>query len=308
MFEKPDPTFEPSSGVKEAILYLHKRPITMAGVRHPGYLGIHNQTVDCMLFVAGILFELAGFCIIYYLLSQNEVGSYIPTVSVAATLIVVDFMLALAHNKFSCGISLTLEIQGLIATRQKPDTQANIKIQNSQDLLRKRKKTASGISFFIIFLAAVKLFLIYILVSDIDSSLPTILFLAVLYFGTAIIHISATGYAIRFIVSDVLYRRDISIFKKSDGQRNKTEGAHIIELEEYDEFLVGVRVGDHQIKTVLSGGNIISVKKCLLICNGLLLDSEIESFANLILDKKARAEFVYKAMELQVRMVDPTKI
>ena len=301
MFERPDPTFEPSSTTREAMLFVRTRPVVVAGVKHPGYFGNHNYTGDWVLFILALCLEALGLYAIYSVLNESEVSSFSAAAFIAGSLFVLDLVLAIVHHRFSSGINSTLEIQSMIAAR-KGGPAGNISSQNNLDRLAGRKRVAFSLSLLLVVVAGIKFALVYFLnPNDVDGSGGMLVFLAIAYPVTAIIHIRTTGYLLHAVWAAWLHSRDVEAFKKSNGVKNKiSDTPHTIELAMHDAFRSGFRVDEHEIKTIPASETI--PEQCFLLCKGLLFDVEIERFGNQIHDESARTEFVFRAMELQTRM------
>jgi hypothetical protein len=300
MFESPDPTFEPSSQTKEAMVYVRKRPVLVAGINHPGYFDLHGYTSDWIKFLLALCLEFLGLYAIFSVLQQSEVGSFAAAVFIALSLFALDLVLAIAHHRFSTGINSTLEMKALISTRL-GGTSGNIDAQNITDRLSSRKRMAFILSLLILLAAAVKFATVFFLNPDeLESVGGLLIFLAIAYSLTAVIHIRSTGYLLHALWASWFFNRDVKLFKRSKGTKNRIAQPHVIDMAIHDAFRSGIQVNEHEIKVTAADGT--SPEMCLLICRGILYDSEIEQFGNKINDDSARTEFVLRAMELQTRI------
>lgn len=291
MFERPDPTFEPSSQTKEAMLYVRKRQLSLAGIRHPGYFGIHNYTGDWILFSVALTLEAFGLYAIFATLTESEIGSFGSAAFIAIALLCLDLVLAIVHHRFASGINQTLEIKAILESR-KGGSSGNIESQKATDRLNQRRRTAFAIAFAITIVAVIKFGLVYFLnPSNMESNGGILIFLAIAYSVTATIHIRTSGYLLHALWAAYLHHRDVKKFKESSGQMNQAV-SHEIDLGSSYSYSPSVTVIPHTIDS--------SAKR--LICKGILFDAEIEKFVNEIRDGNSATELVCRAMELQTRM------
>lgn len=304
MFERPDPSFEPSSQTKQALLYVRTRPKQFGPIRHPGYLGLHGYTVDSAAFMLVLILEAAGLlATLFAIQSLDEAPPLGVSALIAAAAVGIDLVLAYFHHRFATGVNSTLAMEAILA-KQEGGREGTIRFQNTSDRISSRKRVSHILSLALILLAIIKLAFFRMAANSSDQDGATMfgvtLFLAVAYFITAIIHIRVTGYLLHALWAEFLYKQDLKRFFHSNGSDNVAQN-RVIELGPFSEFTQGIKVGTHEIaeRPTLDGASRVH----MLSATGLLLDTEIEEFSNRIQNKEAKVDLIKKAMELQLRTV-----
>ena len=304
MFERPDPSFEPSGQTKQALLYIRTRPKQFDRIRHPGYLGLHGYTGDSVAVMAVLILEGLGLlATIYAMQSLNEPPPLWVSILIAAAAVLLDIILAYFHHRFATGVNSTLSMEATLAQAEK-GREGTIRFQTTKDRISRRKRVARIFTILIISLAVIKLAFFRMAASSAEQDGATLFgvtfFLGVAYFITAYIHITKTGYLTSALWAEFLYKKDVRQFFNSNGSENIAQ-TQMIELAPFPDFSRGIKVGTHEIseRPTLDGSSRVH----MLNSTGLLLDSEISEFGNRIQDKAALTDFVKKAMELQLRMV-----
>lgn len=299
MFERIDPMFEPSSQTREAMLFVRKKPLLLSGIKHPGMFGIHAYTVDWVLFLVVLILETIGLYSFYNALEQSDTSIFTALMATGAML-VVDFVFAFYHHRFATGINSKLEIENIIAS-QKKSTEANILLQNNEDIIQNRMNKSFIFSTLLILLAAAKFGVFYMLnEGNGEIEYGAIAFMAVAYLLAAIIHIKATGFLLHAVWANWLYGRDVKSFKTSNGNACRAT-ERLIELDEHIDYQQGIEVRTHSVICESKPGS--EEKVYMLKTLGMLMDKDIEELSFKIKNDNARSHLVKKAMEIQTLLV-----
>ena len=299
MFERVDPQFEPSTQTREAMLYVRKKPMLISGISHPGLFGVHAYTVDWVMFILVLILEAIGLYAFYNALEQSDTSIFTAMMATGA-MFLVDLVSAFYHHRFFTGINSKLEIESVLASK-KVGTDANLSMQNNQDMVRGRKNKAFIFSMLLILFAALKFGIFYMLnEGNGEIEYGVIAFMALAYLVAAIIHIKVTGYLVHAVWANWLYGRDEKKFKSSNGTICRAT-EYTIELEHHPEYADGLSVRTHEVVKVIPAGT--KKPTYLLKSTGILMDKDIEEFSYKLMNEAAKNHLVLKAMELQIRMV-----
>lgn len=298
MFEKIDNQFEPSPQTREAMLYVRKRQLLITGIKHPGLFGIHNFAPDTGFFLLVFILEAIGLFSIYIALGQSD-NSFFAALFATGTMLFADVVFAYFHHKLNTGINAKLEIDSILKNRQ-ANSGANAGSLHNLDTVKSRKNKAFIFSTFLIIVAAAKFTIFYFLnEGNGEAEYGLVVFMALVYFVAAIIHIKVTGYFVSAIWAESLHRRDQKKFTSSGGIECKAM-ERPIELDNYAEFSQQLTVGSHSVVTKNDqSGN----KQYFLNVVGLITDKEIEELSFKVSNDSARTNLVLKAMEIQIKLV-----
>ena len=297
MLDRIDPEFVPSPTTIAWMQYIRKKPMLIASIRHPGLFGIHNFTVDWILFLLSVMLELVGLAAIVALFNTGESGIE-GLVAAAAGAFAVDLACAWGHHYFATGINTKLEIENILSSNNPSLTDRTTMTKNNETIAS-RKRISLLFLGALILLAALK-FTAYFMLSDNTGSSGMLLWMGVVYLGAAIIHITRTGYWIAGFIAWFLHRKDEKSFVKSDGRQCKAviRDVPLANIPGYSSLL---SVGEHAIVHETTAGE--AKKQYILRINGLLMDKEIEDFTGKITDPKAKTDFILRAMDAQRRML-----
>lgn len=281
------------------MLYVRKEPILVGGIRHPGLFGSHGYTQDWVLFIFALILEALGLAALVYVSRENG-ASPATAFGAAGALFLADLLIAIFHHRFSTGLNAILEIESLLHNKS-GGTVGNINVGINSDRIRRRGMVAFGFSTLLIIISALKFMAFrsyYIAVYD-QGELGLLLFVALMYLVTAIIHIRVTGYLLHGLWASILHSRDIADFKNSGG-RICSAVDHVVELPPKPDFDQPIVIGTHAIVKEVRAGT--SGDIYLLRCFGLLMDSEIAEFGNKIQTPDAKAAFMLAALGLQLEL------
>lgn len=298
MFEKIDNQFEPSPQTREAMLYVRKRQILIAGIKHPGLFGIHNFAPDSVLFLVVLILEGVGLYSFYNALEQSDTSIFTAIMATGA-MFLIDLLFAFYHHRFNTGINAKLEIDSILKNRQ-ANSGANAGSLHNLDAVKSRKNKAFIFSTLLIVVAAAKFAIFYFLnEGNGEVEYGVVAFMALAYLVAAIIHIKVTGYWVHAIWADWLHKRDENTFKSSGGKQCKAM-ERPIELDRFSEFSQPLSVGSHSVVTKIdpSGNN-----QYFLNVVGLITDKEIEELSFKVSNDSARTNIVLAAMEIQIKLV-----
>lgn len=299
MFERFDSAFEPSSTTKEAMLYVRKEPILVGGIRHPGLFGLHGYTQDWVLIIVALILEMIGLAALILVSRQNGANP-LTAFGAAGALFLADLLIAIFHHRFSAGLNAILEIESLLHNKG-GGTMGNINVKLNADRIQRRRFVAFIFSTLLIVICVLKFMAFrsyYIAVYD-QGELGLLLFVAITYLVTAIIHIKVTGYLLHALWASILHSRDVGKFKNSGGKFCSAVD-HIIELPPKLDWDKPIVIGNHMIVKETRAGT--SENIYLLKCFGLLMDSEIAEFGNKIHTADAKGAFILAALGLQLQL------
>lgn len=299
LYERINEEFQPSATTIMSCLSVRKQEFNVSGIIHPGLHELHGLAWDVTAVMVVVVAELTGMSMLF---SQFQTTNYPASQLLvgAALLIFVDFVLAYFHHRYKAGTATKLRAQILLlGTDSSIESYADC--ANKEITIKWRLGIAFLFAVLIVTFAALKFTIYFGLAQTIHgSNLPgqNIVFAFVLYSVTAVLHIKNTGYFIAWVYCSILYLQDVRRFQRSRGAQCRAETL-MKSLPDHAEFKSLKPVRFHCVELNPHPRN--PAEPYVLKAKGLLLDSEVKSFADHMVDPEAKRIFALKALALQLR-------